>query len=192
MPSNWFAKTFTDAAWPNATTFTEAQVGVNGKPAYTNFPGQFANTGGSFIWSSNLVLDNEVIVRYTGPASTQQIAVEQPSDTPGGEWPAGAPTSLQQGSGRGDRIRTCDLLVPNQALYQAKLHPDIEAGLCGHLRCRQAWKKRKRLATTIQEAGGRWRRRKCFSRLITGSTMSAARRAFNQAAAGSGAELKRA
>ena len=26
--------------------------------------------------------------------------------------------------GRGDRIRTCDLLVPNQALYQAKLHPD--------------------------------------------------------------------
>src|SRR5665213_3729377 len=23
--------------------------------------------------------------------------------------------------GRGDRIRTCDLLVPNQALYQAKL-----------------------------------------------------------------------
>ena len=29
-----------------------------------------------------------------------------------------------QESGRGDRIRTCDLLVPNQALYQAKLHPE--------------------------------------------------------------------
>ena len=27
-------------------------------------------------------------------------------------------------NGRGDRIRTYDLLVPNQALYQAKLHPD--------------------------------------------------------------------
>ncbi len=26
-------------------------------------------------------------------------------------------------NGRGDRIRTYDLLVPNQALYQAKLHP---------------------------------------------------------------------
>jgi hypothetical protein len=26
---------------------------------------------------------------------------------------------------RGDRIRTCDLLVPNQALYQAKLHPEV-------------------------------------------------------------------
>ena len=31
-----------------------------------------------------------------------------------------APIAL---SGRGDRIRTCDLLVPNQALYQTKLHP---------------------------------------------------------------------
>ena len=81
VPSNWFAKTFSDAAWPSATTYTEAQVGVTGKPAYTNFPGQFTNTGGSFIWSSNLVLDNEVIVRYTGPASVQQIGVEQPTGT---------------------------------------------------------------------------------------------------------------
>ena len=27
-------------------------------------------------------------------------------------------------SSRGDRIRTCDFLVPNQALYQAELRPD--------------------------------------------------------------------
>ena len=26
---------------------------------------------------------------------------------------------------RGDRIRTCDLVVPNHALYQAKLRPDV-------------------------------------------------------------------
>ena len=26
--------------------------------------------------------------------------------------------------GRGDMIRTCDSLVPNQVLYQAELHPD--------------------------------------------------------------------
>ena len=31
---------------------------------------------------------------------------------------------------RGDRIRTCDLLVPNQALYQAKLHPGALAVCC--------------------------------------------------------------
>ena len=30
-------------------------------------------------------------------------------------------------AGRGDRIRTCDLLVPNQALYQAKLRPEVSA-----------------------------------------------------------------
>ena len=26
-------------------------------------------------------------------------------------------------SGRGDRIRTCDIYVPNVALYQSELHP---------------------------------------------------------------------
>ena len=29
---------------------------------------------------------------------------------------------------RGDRIRTCDLVVPNHALYQAKLRPGGEKG----------------------------------------------------------------
>ena len=29
------------------------------------------------------------------------------------------------GSGRGERIRTSGLYVPNVALYQAKLHPDF-------------------------------------------------------------------
>jgi hypothetical protein len=28
---------------------------------------------------------------------------------------------------RGDKIRTCDLLVPNQALYQAEPHPEFQA-----------------------------------------------------------------
>jgi hypothetical protein len=31
---------------------------------------------------------------------------------------------MQDRNGRGDRIRTYDLLVPNQALYQTKLHPE--------------------------------------------------------------------
>lgn len=33
-------------------------------------------------------------------------------------------TFLQRKDGRGERIRTFDLLVPNQALYQAKLRPE--------------------------------------------------------------------
>ncbi len=28
--------------------------------------------------------------------------------------------------GRGDRIRTCDILLPKQARYQAALHPDVK------------------------------------------------------------------
>ena len=82
VPSDWYAKTFSTAGWPNATTYTEAQVGINNIPAYTNFPAQFGSSGAQFIWSSNLVLDNEVIVSYTGPAaSPSQIAVEQPAGT---------------------------------------------------------------------------------------------------------------
>ena len=33
--------------------------------------------------------------------------------------------------GRGDRIRTCDLYVPNVALYQTELHPDTGPRLAG-------------------------------------------------------------
>lgn len=29
-------------------------------------------------------------------------------------------------SGRGERIRTFDILVPNQALYQTELHPETK------------------------------------------------------------------
>ena len=32
-------------------------------------------------------------------------------------------------SGRGERIRTSGLHVPNVALYQAKLHPVLETGI---------------------------------------------------------------
>lgn len=70
VPANWFAPSYSACPWPAATTFTEAAVGVDDKPAYTNFPAQFSRSGAQFIWSSNLVLDNDVIVRYTGPGPT--------------------------------------------------------------------------------------------------------------------------
>lgn len=81
VPADWYSKTFADSGWPAATTYTEATVGVNNKPAYTNFPAQFSTSGAQFIWSSNLVLDNEVVVRYTGPAPVLQIGVEQGGST---------------------------------------------------------------------------------------------------------------
>lgn len=62
IPTNWFAKDFDFSTWPMATTFTSAQVGP--KTAYTNFTNQFGNA--QFIWSSNLVLDNVVLMRFQG------------------------------------------------------------------------------------------------------------------------------
>jgi hypothetical protein len=46
-------------------------------------------------------------------------------------WPNGCPIGLivrimwERKTGRGERIRTSGLHVPNVALYQAKLHPDL-------------------------------------------------------------------
>ncbi len=42
-----------------------------------------------------------------------------------------AATLREREGGRGGEIRTRDLLVPNQALYQAKLRPDVTAGGSG-------------------------------------------------------------
>lgn len=71
-PSNWMDAAFNDSIFPNATTYTNATVGVNNKPAYTNFTNIFDDPtqDAQFIWSTNLILDNEVIVRHTVSAAT--------------------------------------------------------------------------------------------------------------------------
>ena len=65
VPVDWMNKTFDDSSWPNATTYSNATIGVDGKSAFTNFTDIFddANNDAQFIWSSNVILDNEVIVR---------------------------------------------------------------------------------------------------------------------------------
>lgn len=67
VPANWMNEAFDDSAWPDATTYTNATIGVNNKPSYTNFTDIFddATNDAEFIWSTNVILDNEVIVRYT-------------------------------------------------------------------------------------------------------------------------------
>ncbi len=72
-PANWQATTFDDSSWPNAYTYANATVGVDNKPAYTNFINIFddANNDAQFIWSSNLILDNEVVVRKTVAAASK-------------------------------------------------------------------------------------------------------------------------
>lgn len=80
LPEDWSDPAYDACPWPAASTYSEAAVGVDNKPAYTNFPAQFSRSGAQFIWSSNLVLDNEVIVRYTGPGPTPSPG---PSSTAG-------------------------------------------------------------------------------------------------------------
>ena len=62
MPTDWYSKDYSDAAWPNAYLYTAAQV--TNQAAYTNFAST-AWDKASFIWSSNLILDNVVLVRKT-------------------------------------------------------------------------------------------------------------------------------
>lgn len=67
IPSDWTSADFDDSEWPSASTYTNTEIGVNNKPSYTNFTDIFDdnNNDAEFIWSTNVILDNEVIVRYT-------------------------------------------------------------------------------------------------------------------------------
>ena len=67
QPDDWMMPEFDDSIWPAAVTFTNDTVGVKNKSAFTNFEEVFDTTGADadFIWSSNLVLDNLVLLRKT-------------------------------------------------------------------------------------------------------------------------------
>lgn len=66
-PVDWMNEGFDHSKWPAATTFTNATIGVDNKPSYTNFTDVFDDVANNaeFIWSTNVILDNKVIVRYT-------------------------------------------------------------------------------------------------------------------------------
>jgi hypothetical protein len=67
IPNGWEQANFDATAWPLATTFSNETVGVRGKSSYTNFSNVFDTPGADaqFIWSSNLILDNVVLLRKT-------------------------------------------------------------------------------------------------------------------------------
>lgn len=67
IPSDWETESFDDSDWPSASTYTNTTIGVDNKPGYTNFTDIFDDSAddAEFIWSTNVILDNEVIVRYT-------------------------------------------------------------------------------------------------------------------------------
>ncbi|MBD3636994.1 MAG: hypothetical protein HUJ25_06575 [Crocinitomicaceae bacterium] len=67
IPQNWQNEGYDDSSWPSATTYSNTEIGVSNKPSYTNFTDVFDDAGNDaqFIWSTNVVLDNLVLVRKT-------------------------------------------------------------------------------------------------------------------------------
>ena len=65
IPEKWQEEGFDYSHWPQATNYTEDAIGVNNKNAYMHFIDKFSGAGAKFIWSSNVVLDNEVLLKYT-------------------------------------------------------------------------------------------------------------------------------
>lgn len=63
-PSSWMNQEFDSTSWPQATQYSEDEIGVNNKKSYMNFIEKFSGAGANFIWSTNVVLDNEVLLRY--------------------------------------------------------------------------------------------------------------------------------
>jgi len=88
-PTNWSGVTFKDSTWKPASVFTKEQVGV--KDGYFNI--QWAPTA-SLVWSSDLKLDNTVLMRRTikSPLMTKSVSptnfqLTSPAFTDGGRFP---------------------------------------------------------------------------------------------------------
>jgi phosphatidylethanolamine-binding protein (PEBP) family uncharacterized protein len=88
-PSNWSTNSFKDTAWKSATSYTKEEVGV--KDGYLDIA--WANSAG-LIWSSDLKLDNTVLIRknISAPASTKQVStanfdLTSPAFVDGGKFP---------------------------------------------------------------------------------------------------------
>ena len=88
-PTNWSGTTFKDSTWKSASIFTKEQVGV--KDGY--FDIQWVSTA-SLVWSSDLKLDNTVLMRRTikSPPGTKSVSptnfqLTSPAFTDGGRFP---------------------------------------------------------------------------------------------------------
>lgn len=73
--AGWEQPGYNDAGWPNAYEYANSTIGVDNKLAYTHFTDIFDNSGtdAKFIWSSNVILDNEVLMRHTVGSSAGTV-----------------------------------------------------------------------------------------------------------------------
>ena len=78
-PAGWEQPGYNDAGWPNAHEYANSTIGVDNKLAYTRFTDIFDNSGtdAKFIWSSNVILDNEVLMRHTVGSSAGTVKPEK-------------------------------------------------------------------------------------------------------------------
>lgn len=68
LPADWAEPDFDESTWPMAHAYSNEDIGGSLKrPAFMNFTDIFDNpaSDAQFIWSSNLLLDNLVLVRRT-------------------------------------------------------------------------------------------------------------------------------
>lgn len=88
IPTNWYSASYKDSSWENATEFSPSAVGV--KNGYFDF--KWAQ-GSSLVWSSDLRLDNTVLLRakIVAPKNstqiTSQFSVGSPEFVSGGLLP---------------------------------------------------------------------------------------------------------
>ena len=77
IPSEWINSSFNDADWPKAVVYAPSTVGVN-FPAWSNFTSLWGKN--QFIWTSNLVVDNLVLLRKVVSGTTSLL--ESMTDIP--------------------------------------------------------------------------------------------------------------
>lgn len=74
IPGNWSAANFDETGWVTATLYTATQV--TNQAAFKNFE-TTAWANARFIWTSNLILDNVVLVRKTvGTSASNEVFAE--------------------------------------------------------------------------------------------------------------------
>lgn len=64
-PTYWYVPAFNDKAWPQAREYPMGEIGANTISAYSAFSDAFS--GAQFVWTTNLVFDNLVLMRKTVP-----------------------------------------------------------------------------------------------------------------------------
>jgi len=126
-PVGWMNEAFDDSSWPNATLFTNAEIGVDNKPAYMNFTNIFDDPlkDAQFIWSTNVFLDNEVIVRYTVDQSSG-FNDEQNPNTPNliNPNPSSGILDLGKFYTQGENIYITILDIKGNTVYSKNLYQE--------------------------------------------------------------------